>query len=93
LGLLHLDIVKERLLREFDMDVIMTSPQVTYRIKIAGDKSSDYSRFETEVFEEHGQIFTYIYISNPEDLPPREKYLSIEEPIAKIEIITPQDYV
>ncbi|MDR2411219.1 MAG: hypothetical protein LBD88_01045 [Candidatus Peribacteria bacterium] len=35
LGLLHLDIVKERLFREFDMDVIMTAPQVTYRIKLA----------------------------------------------------------
>jgi len=93
LGLLHLDIVKERLLREFDMDVIMTSPQVTYRIKIAWDKSSDYSRFETEVFEQNGQTFTYVYISNPEDLPPREKYISIEEPIAKVEIITPQNYV
>jgi len=93
LGLLHLDIVKERLLREFDMDVIMTSPQVTYRIKIAWDKSSDYSRFETEVFEQNWQTFTYVYISNPEDLPPREKYISIEEPIAKVEIITPQNYV
>ena len=29
----HLDIVKERLFREFDMDVIITSPQVTYKIK------------------------------------------------------------
>ena len=93
LGLLHLDIIKERLLREFDMDVIMTSPQVTYRIKIDWDKSSDYSRFETEVFEENWKIYTYVYISNPEDLPPREKYLSIEEPIAKVEIITPGKYV
>jgi GTP-binding protein LepA len=33
LGLLHLDIVKERLFREFDMDVIITAPQVTYKIK------------------------------------------------------------
>jgi GTP-binding protein LepA len=32
LGLLHLDIVKERLMREFNMDVILTSPQVTYRV-------------------------------------------------------------
>ena len=93
LGLLHLDIVKERLLREFWMDVIMTSPQVTYRIKISWDKASEYNRFKTEVFENAGQTFTYVYISNPEDLPPREKYLSIEEPIAKVEIITPQGYV
>ena len=32
LWLLHLDIVKERLMREFNMDVIMTSPQVTYQL-------------------------------------------------------------
>ena len=34
LGLLHLDIVKERLWREHDMDVIITSPQVTYKVLI-----------------------------------------------------------
>jgi len=32
-------------------------------------------------------------VSNPEDLPPRERFLTIEEPIAKIEIITPTSYV
>lgn len=93
LGLLHLDIVKERLLREFDMDVIMTSPQVTYKLKIVGDKSSEYSRFLPEVKVEQGKEFTYIMVSNPEDLPPREKYMYIEEPIAKVEILTPNEYV
>ena len=94
LWLLHLDIVKERLFREFDMDVIMTAPQVTYRIKFAWDKSSNYSRFNPEIFEDwQNKKFTYIYISNPEDLPAREKYLTVEEPIAKVEIITPSDYI
>ncbi len=93
LWLLHLDIVKERLFREFDMDVIMTSPQVTYRIKMYGDKSSLYNRFTPEVFEFDSKTYTYVYVSNPEDLPEREKYLTIEEPIAKVEIITPNDYV
>jgi translation elongation factor EF-4 len=37
--------------------------------------------------------YTYVYVSNPEDLPDREKYLTIEEPIAKVEIITPNAYV
>jgi len=40
-----------------------------------------------------GQKVTQIMISNPEDLPEQGRYLSIEEPIAKVEIITPQSYV
>ncbi len=94
LGLLHLDIVKERLMREFNMDVIMTSPQVTYRVVMLGDKRSQYSRYSAELIENmKGQKCTRIMVSNPEDLPAREKYLFIEEPIAKVEILTPNDYV
>jgi GTP-binding protein LepA len=93
LGLLHLDIVKERLFREFNMDVIMTSPQVTYRVSFNWDKTSEYSRFRTEVLNEGDKKITRVFISNPEDLPNREKFLFIEEPIAKVEIITPTDYV
>jgi GTP-binding protein LepA len=37
--------------------------------------------------------FTYIYISNPEDLPRRELYQCMEEPIAKCELITPSEYI
>lgn len=93
LGLLHLDIVRERLSREFDMDVIITSPQVTYKIKRVWDKSSEYSRFHPELIDLGGKIYTQISISNPEDLPQRELYESIEEPIAKCEIITPSEYI
>ena len=93
LWLLHLDIVKERLFREFNIDVIMTSPQITYRIKLSWDKKNEYSKFSSELIEVLWSTFTYVYISNPEDLPTREKYISIEEPIAKVIIITPKDYV
>ena len=51
LGLLHLDIVKERLWREHDMDVIITSPQVTYKVLIMTDKCADYPRANPELVE------------------------------------------
>lgn len=35
LGLLHLEIVFERLQREFDLDIITTSPSVSYRVHLA----------------------------------------------------------
>jgi len=93
LGLLHLDIVKERFMREFNLDVIITSPQVTYKCRLPWDKTSEYSRLLPEVVTLEWKDFTYIQVSNPEDLPKREQYIALEEPISKCEIITPSQFV
>ncbi len=93
LGLLHLDIVKERLWREHDMDVIITSPQVTYKVLVPGDKCANYPRANPELVEHEGKTCTYLWISNPEDLPKPGTYIQIEEPIAKVEMITPNEYI
>ena len=38
LGLLHMEVFKERLEKEFDQSVIITSPNVPYRVKLNNQK-------------------------------------------------------
>jgi GTP-binding protein LepA len=39
LGLLHLEIVQERIEREYNLDILTTSPSVEYQVKTTGGKS------------------------------------------------------
>ena len=73
LGLLHLEIIMERIEREFDLGLITTAPSVIYKVY----------RTSGEVLE----------IYNPADLPPQTEIKYIEEPIMKVEIMIPKEFV
>jgi GTP-binding protein LepA len=47
LGLLHLDIVKERLEREYNIDIIVTTPSVEYKVKL--NKQGEIKTVEQEL--------------------------------------------
>jgi len=54
LGLLHMDIVKERLEREFDLSLIVTSPNVVYRVQ---SRKGDWKVIDNPAkFPDHGDI-------------------------------------
>lgn len=44
LGLLHLDIIKERISREFDLEVIITTPSVEYKVTRSGGETVSIRR-------------------------------------------------
>ena len=73
LGLLHLEIITERLEREFDLDIITTAPSVAYN-----------------VYKTNGEM---VEISNPSNLPNAVEIDRIEEPVVKINVFTPPEYV
>ena len=78
LGLLHLEIIQERLTREYDLDLITTAPSVVYRIQLGHTKNE-----EAKVIELH----------NPADYPDPSRIETIEEPWIKATIYTPDEYL
>jgi len=86
LGLLHMEIIRERLEREYNLDLVITAPNVIYRIKkVKGGKKK---RKASE--KEEGEI---IYINNPADLPPENEIVEIAEPFVRVTIILPGEFL
>ena len=73
LGLLHMEIIQERLRREFNMDIISTYPSVIY-----------------EVTKTNGE---QIIIDNPCLLPESQEVQEIREPVVRLYIMIPGDYI
>ncbi|WP_050029378.1 translation elongation factor 4 [Verrucomicrobium sp. BvORR034] len=73
LGLLHMEIIQERLRREFQMDVISTYPSVIY-----------------EVLKTNGEM---VIVDNPSFLPPVPEIEEIREPMVKIFLMVPNEYI
>ena len=78
LGLLHLEIIQERLSREYDLDLITTAPSVVYRIQLRASRNDDARE---------------IYLHNPADYPDPSRIEQIDEPWIKAMIYTPDEYL
>jgi GTP-binding protein LepA len=78
LGLLHLEIIQERLTREYDLDLITTAPSVVYRMNLSHSKTEDAQTIE---------------LHNPADMPDVNRIESIEEPWIAATIYVPDEYL
>ena len=73
LGLLHMEVVRERLEREFDLELICTAPSVVYKVIQTNEELKE--------------------IETPAQMPDPSSIRSIEEPMVKVSIYTPSDYI
>ncbi|OGY45359.1 MAG: elongation factor 4 [Candidatus Buchananbacteria bacterium RIFCSPLOWO2_01_FULL_46_12] len=73
LGLLHLEVVQERLHREYGIELVVTVPSVAYQIRLR-----------------KGNL---IVVKSPQELPKPEETEEILEPIMKVDIFSPKDYL
>jgi GTP-binding protein LepA len=78
LGLLHLEIIQERLTREFDLDLITTAPSVVYKLKLSRSKTEDAREME---------------LHNPADMPDVNRIDEIQEPWIQATIYCPDEYL
>lgn len=73
LGLLHMEVVQERLEREYNLDLINTSPSVVYKVVMKDGEE--------------------ITIHSPSRLPPVQTIQHIAEPITKVTLHLPSEYI
>lgn len=73
LGLLHMEIIQERLFREFNVNIITTVPNVKYLVRMKTGEE--------------------LYVESPAKMPALQEIEYISEPIAKIQLITPSEFV
>ncbi len=83
LGLLHMDIIQERLEREYDCDLVITAPSVLYEVHLRARNPAEIVR--ASLLKEDDRKVALI--SNPSDFPDPTYIEDIREPWVKLEIV------
>jgi len=101
LGLLHLEIIQERLTREYDLDLITTAPSVVYEVVMRGSAKSaraepveaSASTLRQAQGERQGTNANVLEIHNPADWPDPSLIEAVEEPWIDATIYVPDSYL
>ncbi|MSR68122.1 elongation factor 4, partial [Candidatus Peribacteria bacterium] len=83
LGLLHMDIIQERLEREYGCELIITAPSVLYEVKLKAARPVSVVRASLLQVDDP----TVALISNPAELPDPTYIDEVREPWVRLEIV------
>ncbi len=89
LGLLHLEVTLERLEREFDLDLITTTPSVEYIVSLTTKDLSKLPGTNVANIDDQGRL----HVRNAAEFPDPSLIESVEEPWSKLEIVTPEQFI
>ncbi|UWR67413.1 translation elongation factor 4 [Phaeobacter inhibens] len=78
LGLLHLEVIRDRIEREYNIELITTAPSVVYHVYMKG---------------KDGEAGEMMDLHNPADMPDMSKVDHIQEPRIKATILVPDEYL
>ncbi|MGP0026251.1 MAG: translation elongation factor 4, partial [Streptosporangiaceae bacterium] len=93
LGLLHMEIVRERLEREFDLELISTAPNVVYRVVM--ESGTELTVTNPSDFPSMGGPSAVVpgNATGPDGKAVGGKVAAVYEPIVRTTIISPSDYI
>lgn len=93
LGLLHAEVVQERILREFGLTMLATSPSVEYHLALT--KGVDYRKlgFTLNQLLSHEDGQATVSIQSAGEYPDPTQVATVKEPIMRVEIYSPKPYV
>ncbi len=83
LGLLHMDIVRERLEREYDLELLATMPSVEYEVTLRAPTDAEGGPL----------VATIVPVHSPNDMPDPAKVQAVREPYIRASILTPKEYI
>jgi GTP-binding protein LepA len=89
LGLLHLEVTQQRLEKEYNIDLISTTPTVELKIKL---KTSDYSKIPINIAN-IDTASNKAFIRSASEFPDGSFVEYVEEPWVDLEIFVPENYV
>ncbi len=93
LGLLHLEIIQERLTREYDLDLITTAPSVIYEVHLTKAKDAVASTGSVRKMGVDAAGLEVIEIHNPADWPDPNRIAAVEEPWIEATIYVPDEHL